>query len=62
MEIAGYYEGRGATWLATDVLDRLQRALEEGEVGRAACRQPPETWGERDGASTGWDSFGDSEG
>jgi len=61
LEIAGYYEGRGATRLAADVLDRLQRALEEGGGGPDGSRGL-DSWGDRGGATTDWDSFGDSGG
>lgn len=38
IEVARYYEGRGATRLAADVLDRLQRALDAGRAAEAARR------------------------
>ncbi len=38
IEVARYYEGRGATRLAADVLDRLQRALDAGRPAEAARR------------------------
>lgn len=63
VEIAHYYEGRGATRLAAGVLDRLQRLLDdadqsnrnEGGSGRSSA-----SWNGDDSGFSGWDSFDDS--
>ncbi|WP_295453172.1 GAF domain-containing protein [uncultured Thiodictyon sp.] len=64
VEIAQYYEARGATRLALDVLDRLQRSRDEGDSGggRPAPRERSGPWDDSGFGAGEWDAFGDSEG
>jgi len=62
LEIARYYEDRGTTRMAADVLARLQRALEQGGPGDGEAARRPDAGGDGERTPTEWDSFGDSAG
>ncbi|WP_295393694.1 GAF domain-containing protein [uncultured Thiodictyon sp.] len=65
LEIAQYYEARGASRLALDILDRLQRARDgggDGGGGRPAAVERSDPWGDSLDGFDEWGAFGDSEG
>jgi Nif-specific regulatory protein len=64
VEIARYYEARGASRLALDVLDRLQCARDGGDRGggRPAPVERSDPWEDSGFGSDEWGAFGDSEG